>query len=95
MYYGEKFNAVTHLIEAVLSLAGAIVFVVPAAVLGDPWKVVSVTIYGVTLLLLYTLVIRIRSRQSCGDANILEVTDAGTDTARRSRLAADCRLFGH
>ncbi len=54
MYYGEKFNAVTHLVGAVLSLAGAIVLVVLAAVLGDPWKVVSVTIYGVTLLLLYT-----------------------------------------
>jgi hemolysin III len=54
MYYGEKFNAVTHLVGAVLSLAGAIVLVVLAALLGDPWKVVSVTIYGVTLLLLYT-----------------------------------------
>jgi hemolysin III len=53
MYYGEKFNAVTHLVGAVLSLAGAIVLVVLAAVLGDPWKVISVTIYGVTLLLLY------------------------------------------
>jgi len=41
-YYGEKFNAVTHLVGAVLSLAGAIVLVVLAAVHGDPWKVVSV-----------------------------------------------------
>lgn len=54
MYYGEKFNAVTHLVGAVLALAGAIVLVVLAAVHGDAWKVVSVTIYGVTLLLLYT-----------------------------------------
>ena len=54
MYYGEKFNAVTHLVGAVLSLAGAIVLVVLAALLGDPWKAVSVTIYGLTLLLLYT-----------------------------------------
>lgn len=54
MYYGEKFNAVTHLVGAVLALAGAIVLVAMAARLGDPWKITSVAIYGVTLLLLYT-----------------------------------------
>ena len=54
MYYGEKFNAVTHLVAAVLALVGAIVLVVLAAVGGDPWKVVGVAIYGVTLLLLYS-----------------------------------------
>ncbi len=54
MYYGEKFNAVTHLVGAVLALAGAIVLVVLAAVGGDPWKVVSVAIYGVTLVVLYS-----------------------------------------
>ena len=54
MYYGEKFNAVTHLVGAVLALAGAIVLVVLAAVGGDPWKVVGVAIYGMTLVLLYS-----------------------------------------
>jgi hemolysin III len=54
MYYGEKFNALTHLVGAVLALAGAVVLVVLAAWGGDPWKVVSVSIYGVTLVLMYT-----------------------------------------
>jgi hemolysin III len=54
MYYGEKFNAVTHLVGAVLALAGAIVLVVLAALGGDPWKVVGVAIYGMTLVLLYS-----------------------------------------
>jgi len=54
MYYGEKFNALTHLIGAVLALAGSVVLIVLAALLGDPWKVVSVSIYGVTLVLLYS-----------------------------------------
>jgi hemolysin III len=54
MYYGEKFNALTHLVGAVLALAGAVVLVVLAALGGDPWKVVSVSIYGVTLVLMYT-----------------------------------------
>jgi hemolysin III len=54
MYYGEKLNALTHLVGAVLALAGVIVLVVLAALDGDPWKVVSVSIYGLTLVLLYS-----------------------------------------
>jgi hemolysin III len=54
MYDGEKFNAVTHLVGAVFALAGAIALVVLAAMGGDPWKVVGVAIYGVTLVVLYS-----------------------------------------
>jgi hemolysin III len=54
MYHGEKFNAFTHLGGAILALLGAAVLVVLAALDGDPWKVVSVTIYGLTLVLLYS-----------------------------------------
>ena len=65
MYYGEKFNAVTHLVGVVLALAGSVVLIILAAMDGDPWKVVSVSIYGVTLSLLYgfsTLYHSIRGR---------------------------------
>jgi hemolysin III len=55
MYYGERFNAVTHLVGAVLALAGTIILVVLAALGGDPWKVVSVAIYGATLVSLYSI----------------------------------------
>jgi len=54
MYHGEKFNAVSHLVGTVLALAGAIVLIVLAASGGDPWKVVSVSIYGVTLVVMYS-----------------------------------------
>jgi hemolysin III len=54
MYHGEKLNALTHLVGAVLALAGTVVLVVLAALDGDPWKVVSVSIYGLTLVLLYS-----------------------------------------
>ena len=54
MYQGEKFNALSHLVGAILALAGAIVLVVLAAIGGDPWKVVSVAIYGVTLVVMYS-----------------------------------------
>lgn len=54
MYDGEKLNAWTHLVGAVLALVGAVVLVVLAALDGDAWKLVSVSIYGVTLVLLYS-----------------------------------------
>ena len=55
MYYGEKFNAVSHIVGAVLALAGAIALVARAAVGGDAWKVVGVAVYGVTLVSLYSV----------------------------------------
>jgi len=54
MYYGEKFNAVSHLLGAVLALAGTVVLVVLAVLGGDPWKVVGVSIYGASLVLMYS-----------------------------------------
>jgi hemolysin III len=54
MYYGEKLNAWTHLVGAVFAVAGSIVLVVVAAQDGDAWKMVSVSIYGATLILLYS-----------------------------------------
>jgi hemolysin III len=54
MYHGEKFNAWTHLLGALLALSGVIVLVVFAAASGDSWRVVSVSIYGVCLVLLYS-----------------------------------------
>ncbi|HCN88210.1 MAG TPA: hemolysin III [Oxalobacteraceae bacterium] len=53
MYYGEKFNSISHMVGAVLAAAGAALLIVLAARLGDPWKIVSFSIYGVMLLLLY------------------------------------------
>ena len=55
LFYGEKFNALTHVVGAVLALAGAIVLVVLAAIEGDAWKLVSVAVYGVTLVSLYSI----------------------------------------
>ena len=53
MYPGERFNSISHLIGAALALAGSVVLIVLAARLGDPWKIVSFSIYGVMLVLLY------------------------------------------
>lgn len=55
MYDGERFNAVSHLIAAVLALLGATVLVVLAALRGDVWKVTSFAIYGAALVLAYSV----------------------------------------
>jgi len=53
MKHGEKFNTVSHMLAALLALPGAIILIVLASLNGDPWRVVSVSIYGATLFLLY------------------------------------------
>ncbi|QDZ28025.1 hemolysin III family protein [Noviherbaspirillum sp. UKPF54] len=53
MYYGERFNSISHLIGALFAATGAMVLIFVAARLGDPWKVVSFSIYGAMLFALY------------------------------------------
>ena len=55
MYKGERFNSISHLIGAAGALAGLSVLVVLASRQGDPWKIVSSSVYGTTLLLLYVV----------------------------------------
>ena len=53
MYHGEKLNTFTHLLGAVIALAGLVVLVVFASLKGDVWRIVSFSIYGTSLFLLY------------------------------------------
>ena len=55
MYHGEKFNAWTHLVGALLALTGAIWLLVLAIASGDGWKIFGVAVYGATLVLLYSI----------------------------------------
>jgi hemolysin III len=50
----EIANSVTHGIGAALSAVGLILLVTLAALYGDGWRVVSFTIFGLSLLLLYS-----------------------------------------
>ncbi len=54
MYHGEKFNSITHVVGAALAIAGLAVLVVFASLQGDAWKIVSFSIYGSSLVILYT-----------------------------------------
>ena len=53
MYRGERFNGITHLVGAALALAGLALLVTLAARQGDAWKIVSFSVYGATLFMLY------------------------------------------
>ncbi len=69
MYHGEKLNAWTHLVGAVLACIGAVWLLVLASLDGEPRKIVSVAIYGVTLILLYSISTLYHSLQ--GPAKVL------------------------
>lgn len=53
MYHGERFNSISHLVGAGLAVAGSAVLIVSAGLAGDPWKIVSFSIYGAMLVVLY------------------------------------------
>lgn len=53
MYYGERFNSISHLAGAALALIGGVALVSMGVLSGDPWKIVSFSIYGAMLLFLY------------------------------------------
>lgn len=54
MIKGEKFNSVSHLIGALGAIVGTVVLVVLASRQGDAWKIVSFSVYGTSLIALYT-----------------------------------------
>lgn len=53
MVYGERFNSITHAVGAALAAAGGVVLLIVAARTGDPWKIVSFSVYAAMLLTLY------------------------------------------
>jgi hemolysin III len=55
MYHGEKFNSISHLIGAALALMGFGALLTISIQLKDTPTFVSFTIFGITLVLLYTM----------------------------------------
>ncbi len=55
MYYGEKLNSISHLVGAVLALMGLGALLTVGVQTGDPWVLVSFAVFGVTMVLLYTM----------------------------------------
>lgn len=54
MYKGERFNSYSHLIGSIGSAIGLVALIYIAIEKGGFWRITSFTIYGVTLLTLFT-----------------------------------------
>ena len=50
----ERFNTISHLVGACFALLGAALLISQAAVQGDPWKIVGMSVYGASLVMLFS-----------------------------------------
>ena len=55
MYHGERFNSSTHLVGTALAITGSVILITRAALDGDPWKIVSFSLFGSMLIVLYAI----------------------------------------
>lgn len=71
----EIANAITHGIGALLSLAGLVLLIVFASIKGTAWHVVSFTVYGVSMLLLYSCSTLVHSFKEGKVKDLFEIFD--------------------
>ena len=71
----ELAHSITHGIGAALSIAGLVLLVTLAAIRGDAWHVVSCSIFGATLVFLYTASTLYHSITHPGAKRVLRVFD--------------------
>lgn len=55
MYYGEKFNSISHLVGAVLALVGLGALLAVSIDRGNPRMIAGFAVFGSTLVVLYTM----------------------------------------
>lgn len=51
----EVFNMVTHIVGGAFGIIALVFGVILSARTGDPWKITSVSVYGITLVTMYTV----------------------------------------
>jgi hemolysin III len=73
---GEEIaNSITHGIGAGLAIAALVILVVSAARLGDPWRVVSFSIYGASLILMYLASTLYHALHHAGAKHVFKILD--------------------
>jgi hemolysin III len=55
MYHGEKLNSITHLVGSALAFMGLGALLTVSIQQHDPWMITSFSVFGGTLVLLYTM----------------------------------------
>jgi len=84
----EKFNIISHAVGLVLSIAALVLLVVYSSIYGSAWHIVSFTIYGASLIVLYSASTfyhyvqspKLRHRLNIFDHSAIYVLIAGTYT---------------
>jgi hemolysin III len=73
---GEEIaNAITHGIGAVLSIAALVILIVFSSIYGNVWHIVSFTLFGATMLLLYTSSTLVHGLPKGKAKNLFEIFD--------------------
>lgn len=100
---GEEIaNAITHGVGAAFAIAALVLLIVFAAFTEDPWKIVSVIIYGISLIVLYTFSTLYHSIPNEKAKKVLQIFDhssvylliAGTYTPFALVLLRNCSYKG-
>ncbi|WP_147534619.1 PAQR family membrane homeostasis protein TrhA [Bacillus marasmi] len=71
----EISNAITHGLGALLSVAALVILIVFASLYGNAWHVVSFTLFGVTMVLLYTSSTLVHSLRPGRAKDFFEIMD--------------------
>ncbi|WP_018930358.1 PAQR family membrane homeostasis protein TrhA [Gracilibacillus lacisalsi] len=71
----EIANSVTHGIGMALSIAGLVILIVYSSLYGTVWHIVSFTLFGVTMVLLYTSSTLLHSLRKGKAKNVFEILD--------------------
>jgi hemolysin III len=75
MYYGEKLNSISHLVGAALALVALGSLLTVGIQSGDYWVLASFTVFGITMVLLYTMSTLYHSFQPPGLKNLFQLFD--------------------
>tara|TARA_B110000503_G_scaffold18803_1_gene27851 strand:- start:593 stop:1222 length:630 start_codon:yes stop_codon:yes gene_type:complete len=75
MYYGEKLNSISHLVGAVFSLVALGALLTISIQTGDPRMIVGFSVFGLTLVLLYTMSALYHSFQTPGLKRVFKLLD--------------------
>ena len=71
----EIANSITHGIGIILAIAALVILAIFAGIYGNLWHVISVSVYGFTLILLYTASTLYHSIQAPRTKNIFQILD--------------------
>ncbi len=75
MYYGEKLNSISHLVGAALALIGLGALLSVSIQTRDPWVISSFSVFGISMVLLYTMSTLYHSFSASRLKNIFQIFD--------------------